>query len=192
MLICAAFLGIGLFRLKGRMRLLQHNWQPTYMRNDFVLTFVALVFVAINIVILVMTALPESPGTIPRFYWPISLVAVIAVGIVYWGVLRIFEVPEDHDDKGSSIGSKIGLKINVYEEGDENVPIEMRFLMRDAVGDGSRRRVDYKVCFLQLISIEAHEIGKLLLKLFQVSGPISQGRDRYNQFTDFVFRYLGY
>jgi amino acid transporter len=150
MLICPASLGIGLFRLKGRMRQLRHNWRPTYMRNDFVLAFIAFVFFGMNIVILVMIALPEDPDTIPRFYWPISMAAVIAFGLLYWGALRVFQVPEDQGDTRSSIGSKVGLKINVYEEGDDNVPIEMRFLMRDAVGDGSRRRVDYKVRLVQI------------------------------------------
>lgn len=115
------------------------------MRNNFVLALVAFVFVAINIVIMVMIALPNNPPDIPRFYWPISLVATMIVGVLYWGVLRLLQVPADQDDAGSSIGSKIGLKVNVYEDGDENVPIEMRFLMRDAVGDGTRRRVDYQV-----------------------------------------------
>lgn len=174
MLILTAFLGIGLFRLKGRMRQLRHNWRPTYMRNDFVLTFIAFIFVAINIVILVMTALPESPGTIPRFYWPISLVAVMAVGLLYWGVLRIFQVPEDQDDKSSSIGSKLGLKINVYEEGDENVPMEMRFLMREAVGDGSRRRVDYKVCSTKLILSSAVGLETSIKTSFRSLGPFHE------------------
>lgn len=128
------------------MQLLRHNWKPTYMKNYFVLGFVALVFVCFNIVILVMTARPHDPDTVPRFYWPITVVGVMAFGVFYWGVLRIFQVSAHQDSKPSSISSKLGLEINVYEDGDENVPMEMRFLMREAVGDGSRRRLDYKVC----------------------------------------------
>jgi hypothetical protein len=149
-LIFPAALGIGLFRLKGRMRQLRHNWRPTYIRNDFVLGFIAIVFFSINIVILVMIALPEDPGTIPRFYWPISMAAVVAFSLLYWGALRVFQVPEAQTDTSSSIGSKVGLKIKVYEDGDGDVPVEMRFLMREAVRDGSRRRLDYKVRLVQI------------------------------------------
>jgi hypothetical protein len=139
-----AFLGIGLLRLKGRMRLLQSNWKPTYMKNNVVLIFVSFVFVSINIVTLVMTALPEGQGSIPSFYWPITLAGVIGLGLIYWGILRILQVKGLKD---RTLGSRIGLEVKVYEEGDENVPEEMKFLMREAVGDGSRRRVQYKVRF---------------------------------------------
>lgn len=132
------------------MQLLRHNWKPTYMRNYVVLICVATIFASFNIVILAITAIPQDPGTIPRFYWPVTIVGVMAFGVCYWGVLRVFQVSSYEDSKPSSIGSKFGLEINVYEEGDENVPVEMRFLMREAVGDGSRRRLDYKVCITRL------------------------------------------
>lgn len=115
------------------------------MRNHFVLGFVAVVFVSFNIVILVMTARPNDPDTIPRYYWPVTLVGVIAFGVLYWAILRLFEVSAYKDSKPSSISSKFGLEIKVYEGGDEDIPMEMRFLMREAIGDGSRRRLDYKV-----------------------------------------------
>lgn len=136
------------------MQLLRHNWKPTYIRNPFVLWSVAVAFVSFNVVILVVTAMPQDPGTIPRFYWPVTIVGVMTLGVFYWLVLKIFQVKGYKDSKASSISSKIGLEINVYEEGDEDIPMEMRFLMREAVGDGSRRRLDYKVRF-SLVSITA-------------------------------------
>lgn len=147
---------MGLLRLKLRMRLVKPNWQPTYMKSNALIYFVSFVFAAINLVTLVMTALPASEGSIPHFWWPVTVAGVIGLGIAYWGFLRLLQVKEGYKTNGQgeharrrwTLREQIGLEVNVYEEGDENVPEEMQFLMYEAIGDGSRRRIQYKVRFL--------------------------------------------
>ena len=135
-------MSIGLLRLKGRMRRYGSSWSHTYLSNRVLLIFVAIVFAALNLVVMVITALPRDPGKIPRFYWPVALVGLAGFGILYWGFLRLFQ--SNTSNGGYRLGSKIGFHIFVYEQGDD-VPDEMKFPMLEAVLDGSRRRLQYKV-----------------------------------------------
>ncbi|KAF2234857.1 hypothetical protein EV356DRAFT_532407 [Viridothelium virens] len=161
------FLGVGLPRLQSRMRVLDTNWRPTYLRNRKLLLLLCFIFVSMNIVILVIEALPLESGTTSRFYWPIALIAIFAFGIIYWAVLRALQ-SDKVKDRGA-LSSMVGLEVNIYEEGDENMPEEMRSLMRDAARDGSRRRVQYKV-----------------------TGPASRCREGYYKFQDTILQNYGY
>ena len=100
--------------------------------------------VSVNIVILVMTALPTG-GSIPNYYWPVTILGFISFGVAYWAVLRLLGVGGPKLDGRMTLGSRIGLEVNIYEEGDDDVPEDMRFLMREAVLEGSRRRLKFKV-----------------------------------------------
>ncbi|KAF2099470.1 hypothetical protein NA57DRAFT_55435 [Rhizodiscina lignyota] len=136
------FLGIGLLRLEYRMRLYDDNWRPSYLKNKFVLIFVAAIFVGINIVILVITALPNDPGQVACFYWPVAIAGTVVFSVMYWGILRVFQ--PDNSKHRKALASRVGFEVNVYELGDE-VPDDMRFAMYEAGLDGSKRRVQYKV-----------------------------------------------
>jgi len=160
------FLGLGLFRLKKRMRLMYPNWTPTYMKNRFTLYPIALVFIGSNIVIMVITAMPRSPNSIPRFYWPITILAVISAALVYWGALMIMRLKWGQE--GGTLGAKIGFEVHVYEKGDD-IPENMRFLMWEASEEGSRRRLKYKI-----------------------SGPVKVFFDGYRWAVEFAFKHLGY
>jgi hypothetical protein len=129
------------------MRLYDSTWKPTYLKNKALLVFVATIFIAMNIVTLVMSALPHNPGQVARSYWPVTAVAVTATAILYWAALRLFQV---NNKQGSSLGSKVGFQVHIYEDGDE-VPDDMKFPMYEASLDGSRRRLEYKVCSISSI-----------------------------------------
>ena len=127
------------------MQTLNPNWKPTYLTNTVSVVLVSGVFVSVNIVILVMTALP-TVDEVPNYYWPVTIVGFMAFGLAYWGVLRLLGVKGPTPGGRMTLASKIGLEVNIYEEGDDNIPEEMRFLMHEAALDGSRRRLQYKVC----------------------------------------------
>ena len=142
--MCPVFLGVGLLRLKSRMQILNPNWKPTYLTNGVTVLFVSSTFVSVNIVILVMTAFPTG-GSVPSYYWPVTIVGFMGFGVAYWAVLRLLGVKGPNRDGRVTLGSKIGLEVGIYEEGDDDIPEEMRFFMHEATLDGSRRRLQFKV-----------------------------------------------
>lgn len=136
-LTSSVMLGIGFLRLKSRM---QRSWKPTYLTTKMSVFLVSIAIVSVNIIILVMTALPTS-GSVPNYYWPVTIVAFIGLGVAYWAVLRMLGVKSPK----WTVGSKLGLEVDVYELGDPGIPPEMGLLMHHASLDGSRRRLIYKV-----------------------------------------------
>jgi len=125
------------------MRLSQPLWDHTYLKSPFLLVSVALVFAGLNIVVMVMTALPVDEGRIPRFYWAVAMGGVAVAGTLYCAFLRFFQA--NNPKHKWSIASKMGIEVYIYENGDD-VPDEMELPMFEAVADGSGRRLDYKVC----------------------------------------------
>lgn len=119
------------------------EWKPVYMKNKFILYTVSLTFIGVNILMLVMTARPDIKGDIPRFYWAVAVVGSISMGALYWALLKSTQLKLWGN---TTLGSKIGFEVQVYNEGDDDIPVRMRALMEEANLDGSRRRVSYKVC----------------------------------------------
>ena len=170
------------------MQTMRPNWKPTYVTTKVSVMLVSGAVVSVNIVILVMTALPTG-GSIPNYYWPVTIVGFIGLGVAYWAVLRLLGVKGGKLDSRVTLGSKIGLEIDVYEEGDDDIPEEMGVLMREAALDGSRRRLNYKV----RISACRYFFGSPTnLGISQVSGPTSRCREGYYKSKAFIFKYFGY
>lgn len=138
------FLGVGIFRLEKRMRTISEtgDWKPVYMSNKFSLYIIVLIFMGINALMIVVTAMPKAPGAIPRYYWPVTVFACVVAGAVYWCGLKSLQMTFGGE---KTLGARIGLEVNVYNEGDEDIPEHMKSGMADAKFDGSRRRVSYKV-----------------------------------------------
>lgn len=138
------FLGIGILRLAKRMRTLSDNadWQLRYMSSPFILYPVVTIFLGINMLMIVITAMSRRPGTIPRYYWVVTFFACVAAGALYWCGLKVLQLDFG---SGTTLGKRIGFEVNVWNEGDEDIPDNLRDIMEDAVIDGSRRRVTYKV-----------------------------------------------
>lgn len=125
------------------MRLIWPNWTLSYFTNRFTLYFFVFIFAASNTTILVITALPHSPGEIPRWEWPVAVAVVIGAGLVYWGILRLLMVPWG---KGEfTLGSIIGLEPHIYESNADDHPEDIRPLMLAARHEGMPSLVKYKV-----------------------------------------------
>ena len=113
------------------------SWRLTYLRSELSLYLVGIAFISLNILMLVVTARPHTPGTVPRYYWAVLFVGIIAFGTCYWGVLKALQ---------GSIGAKMGFQVQVYEPADDDTSdSRLSALIREAVADGSHRRVCYKV-----------------------------------------------
>ena len=126
------------------MRILSEDWRPTYLRNKLLLWSFVFVFVGFNVVILVMTALPDSQGTVPCFYWPVTIAVIVIAAILHWSVLRALWAKW----RGGQItlGQRIGFEVKIHSQDDEEaIPDSLNCLMKEAIADGSRRRVEYKV-----------------------------------------------
>ncbi|KAL9044786.1 MAG: hypothetical protein Q9214_002099, partial [Letrouitia sp. 1 TL-2023] len=88
-----------------------------------------------------LTARANDPGKIPRWYWPIALGAVIAVALLYWSALQCLGPWATLGEK--SLGSIIGLKLDIYQQGDSDIPEDMQFMMFEAREAGFRRGLKY-------------------------------------------------
>ena len=94
---------------------------------------IGLLFIGFNVLLLVVTAMPRDPGTVPRFYWAVMLAAIVIAGCLYWSILKLLQ---------SRLGRVVGFQLQVHDSHDE-VPDSLRALMKDAVADGSNRRLVY-------------------------------------------------
>jgi hypothetical protein len=139
------FLGAGLFLLSRRMRILKEGWRPTYFKSKYFLWGFGAVFGGFNVFIVVVTALPKPPGEVPSFYWPVAIGALVGAATLYWGVLQALQL-KIHGQK--TLGEKIGFEVQIHSQDDDDIPNSLTQLMKEAIADGSRRRVEYRVCLL--------------------------------------------
>lgn len=143
-MISTVFLAVGLLRLGSRMRMLSEDWRPTYLRSKLLLWSFASVLVGFNATILVVTALPETQGNVPCFYWPVTIVAIVIAAIIHWCMLRALWTKWRGGPM--TLGQRIGFEVKVHSQDDEEaIPDSLNHLMREAIADGSRRRVEYMV-----------------------------------------------
>jgi hypothetical protein len=140
---CVVFLGIGLFRLKKRMRLVFPNWKPTYLKSKFIFWPIVILFIGMNTLVAVVAAMPHKPNTTPRYYWPVAMLVIAIAALLYWTGLTIPQLKLGHESQ--TLGSKVGFEVSIYEVGDGDIPEDMRYVIWEAKGEGSRRRVKYTV-----------------------------------------------
>jgi len=133
----AVFLGVGILRLRKCMRKTYPSWDFLYLKIKGLRYLFVLIFVVSNLFTIVLTARTNEPGKIPRWYWPIALGGLIAFSLLYWSALRCLGYQTRSG--GKSLGSAIGLKLDIYQQGDSDIPEEMQFLMFEARAAGFRR-----------------------------------------------------
>ena len=126
------------------MRKIYPSWDFIYLKNKALRYFIGFIFAASNILTMVLTARANNPGTIPRWYWPVALGAVIAAALLYWSALRC--LGQRGRSSGKSLGSTIGLKLDIYQQGDSDIPDDMQFMMFEVREAGIRRGLKYTVC----------------------------------------------
>ena len=141
LIIWPVFLGIGLFKLARRMRILNKNWKPAYFKSKYFLYVFGALFGGLNVTIAVISALPHQPGEVPNFYWPVAIAALVVAATLYWAVLQALQ--------RTWLGEKIGFEVRIHSQDDDDIPDGLTRLMRDAIADGSRRRVEYRVRLLR-------------------------------------------
>ena len=124
------------------------EYQLTFFTNKYLLKAFSFVFAGANIVILSFAAKEESPGKIARFWWPVTIVALIFVGFIYWAGIRLTTVKVKwHGKHGNAraveIGDIIGFKVVVHND-DDRAPQEIKNDIAEKLHsqiDGSSRRV---------------------------------------------------
>ena len=83
--------------------------------------------------------MPHDAGTTPRFYWAVMVAAIFVVAGTYWSILQVLR---------TAVGERIGFRVEVHETRDEDISPSLRPLMKQAVADGSHRRLTYKVTLM--------------------------------------------
>lgn len=147
--VMMVFVGLGLIRLGQRMLTLEgDDWKPVYLTTKYSRYFVGGTFAALNLLIIYMTARPHQAGTIPRFYWSITIAAVVVMGVIYWMVLKALQ---------TRLAAKIGFQLEIHQSGDDDIPEDLRTMMIQATQDGSRMRVSYKACLVRPLAKAAHK-----------------------------------
>ena len=140
------FLAIGLFFLPKKRKERQRDWKPAILKNKYIRWLVASLFAGFNVITLVTSALEGKKGSIPRNYWPMSIAAVIFIGLCYWSVFPLLGLR--WRDGGRTLGERIGFQVFYQREqreqdaGDDNSDPGQE----DAWNDIAYRKVDYKVC----------------------------------------------
>ncbi|KAE9379783.1 hypothetical protein N431DRAFT_527234 [Stipitochalara longipes BDJ] len=146
-IIIGTIVTLGLYRLPTRMRQQWPDWQPEIITNKWALRLLPIVFAGGNLIVIIWGAKPRTPGTIPRFWWPVVFFLIVAGSLIYWAIMMMTQVKTkkfNKEGKKETIGSLIGFEVRIYNETDERVPQAMQEAMVQSRLDGSRRRVAYK------------------------------------------------
>ena len=153
-------------RLRHRMKTVNPNWKPSFLKTRISESLVAFLFCGMNMTMMVNTALPKEQGQVAAYWFPIVMAVVVGFCIVYWGCIQLLHLKwGDHP----TVGSRIGIEVTVYDGDDEDVPDSMRGLIREASLDGSRHRLEWKV---SLAVVSAGLSASDELTNGQISGPL--------------------
>jgi hypothetical protein len=123
------------------------GWQPEIITNKWVFRLLPIIFGGGNLIVIIWGAKPRTPGTTPRYWWPIIFFFIMAASFIYWGIMMITQVETTIENKKGekrTIGNLIGFEVRIYNETDDGVPQAMQEAMVQSRLDGSRRRVGYK------------------------------------------------
>jgi amino acid transporter len=148
-MVCSTIVAVGLPFLEKRMR--NHpensNFKLAFFQSRWILYSLPYVFAAANIVILIFAGKTHDSGKIPRWWWPVTLVAIIAVSGFYWSAIQLLKKTRVPADDGSTRtwGDLLGIRLEIYENAAApGVPPEVARDINDAWLsriDGSKRRV---------------------------------------------------
>lgn len=142
-----AFVAFGLVKLQKRMQSLPEHtdYHLTFFRNKALLYTVPWFFAIANLVVLGFAGSTHTPGKIARWWWPVTMVILIAASFLYWAGMRITMVQTNVvDEKGGykTVGDFIGFKVSIYYQ--DNAPPGVKEDIDDKLAakiDGSKRRV---------------------------------------------------
>lgn len=119
------------------------NYALTFFKNKYILRAFSCIFAGANIVILIFAGKDRSAGKIARFWWPVTIAALVAVSFVYWAGIHLTTVKVTRGGEEVAIGDIIGFKVVVYHN-DDRAPDEVVDDIAEKLQlkiDGSSRRV---------------------------------------------------
>ncbi len=139
-LIIGVFVGIGVLKLRRRMRHTPNgsSWKYKFLQQDWLRYLIVFLFVGVNLLTLVVAARPHGDGTIARFWWPVVMGFVALGSFIYWFVLWCLQ-----DKRWSA--RKVGIDVIAHHGDDAQVPSDFEQFMKEARKDGSYRRMEYQV-----------------------------------------------
>jgi amino acid transporter len=148
-IMCSTIVAVGLPLLEKRMRDNPNNsdFRLSFFKSRWVLYSLPYLFAAGNILILVFSGKTHNQGKTPRWWWLVTLVAIIAVSWFYWGTIQLLKKTRVPAEDGSprTWGDILGVRLRIYENAAApGVPPEVARDINDAWLsriDGSKRRV---------------------------------------------------
>lgn len=151
-LLIGLFVGLGIFKLRRRInhrksireRRNSSSWDFEFLRPTSLRTVVVIVFICLNLLAVIVSARPRTPGTIARFWWPVTVAATAAASSIYWFVLwSVQESGPVGKGRWRWLARWTGVRVRVYH-GDEAVGTAYEEEMKKARRDGTNRRVEYE------------------------------------------------
>jgi amino acid transporter len=149
-LLIGLVVGWGIFKLKSRIQHRksikeQHgDWDFEFLRPAWVRNGVVVLFLGLNLLALIVSARPNKPGTIAKFWWPV-IMAVLALGSsIYW--FALWSMQESGRVKSGNwrwLARWSGIQIRAYH-GEEAVGTAYEEEMKKARRDGTNRRMEYE------------------------------------------------
>lgn len=142
-LIIGLFVGVGIWKLRRRMRRFNSAWTFQYLKQGWLRNTVIVLFICVNGLVLVVAAdSPRKSGLIPRYWWPILLLGITVPScFLYW--LGLFSIQQGR------FGTKLfGLSAEVNHPGDtggRGITTDYDRMMLEARKDGSNRRTTYNL-----------------------------------------------
>lgn len=110
------------------------EWRPVILKKTLIQWPVALLFIAMNMLVLVEGARPHK--TPPSWLWPIIMFSIFGVSTIAWGILRIVE-------RKSSRNSPI--EIRIVKDGQAVREATDETALRRAKLEGNSRIIVYEV-----------------------------------------------
>ncbi|OAL51370.1 hypothetical protein IQ07DRAFT_643463 [Pyrenochaeta sp. DS3sAY3a] len=142
--IASTFVSIGLIWLQKRMSEPNEAKYPlTFFKNKYLLKAFSFTFAGANAVILGFAAKDRSSGKIARFWWPVTIAALLTVSFIYWAGIYLTTVKIRRRGELVDIGDIIGFKVVVYHN-DNMAPDDIKKDIAEKLQsqiDGSSRRV---------------------------------------------------
>ena len=91
------------------------EWRPLFTKSMSSKIFIVGITAAVSILLLYSLAQPSDPGAVPRYWWPITLGAIVGAAVVYWAGIRLLQSTWGSKDGSESLGYRIGFEVSIIE-----------------------------------------------------------------------------
>ncbi|KAG4436168.1 hypothetical protein IFR05_008372 [Cadophora sp. M221] len=108
----------------------EQGWNPL-LQGKWPKVIVGFTLAIANFMILVVAALPNNAGEIPRWMWPVTLAGVFGSSVIYWCLLKAF---------GGCFGRKLGWSATVKVVKHDN---DFQKMEHEHRRDGTKQRYEW-------------------------------------------------